>query len=354
MTGVCAVSGGQELTAAWLTGALAPHLSGGRVTAAVAEPVGTGQVSDTFRLALTYDRDLDLPPTMIAKVPAADQASRNAARTVRTYEIEAGFYGTIAPDLAVSLPTCYFVAYEPEHDDYVVLLEDLAPAVPGDQLAGLDPRQAADAIEELVTLHAAGWDDPALAALPWLNRNSADAAAFSASLLAALYEGFRERYADRLTPEVFKVIEDFLPGLGAYLTPPEGPRTLVHGDFRADNLLFGGARPVVLDWQTCGYGPALADLAYFLGSSLPTPSRREHERALVRQYHSSLTAHGVDMTWAECWDGYRDHAYAGIVMSVGAAMLVERTERGDDMFCTMTARHTQHVLDLRKSADGVG
>ena len=66
---------------------------------------------------------------MIAKVPAADPASRNAARAFRTYEIEASFYDQVAPAPAglrwrpaTSPPTT------PEPDEYVVLLEDLAPA----------------------------------------------------------------------------------------------------------------------------------------------------------------------------------------------------------------------------------
>ena len=51
----------------------------------------------------------------------------------------------------------------------------------------------------------------------------------------------------------------------------------MHGDFRADNLLFGPARPVVLDWQTASFGAGTGDLAYFLGSSLLVPLRQEHE-----------------------------------------------------------------------------
>ena len=37
-------------------------------------------------------------------------------------------------------------------------------------------------------------------------------------------------------------------------------------------------------------------------------------------------------------------------MAVGAAMLVERTVRGDEMFCTMTDRHARHALELDSAA----
>ncbi|WP_157963848.1 phosphotransferase [Actinocorallia populi] len=334
------------LTADWLTEALAPRLAGVKVTGVEAAPVGTGQVSDTFRLTLAYDRPADLPATLIAKVPALDPASRAAARAIRTYEIEAGFYTHLATGLAAAVPVCHFSAHEAENDDYTVLLEDLAPARPGDQLAGITVEEAAAAADELALLHAAGWDSPDLAALPWLNRHDTASAEFTAAMITGLYEGFRERYADRLSAEVLTLLEDFVPRLGAYLTPGSGPSTLVHGDFRADNLLFGRPRPVILDWQTCAYGSPLSDLAYLLGSSLPVETRRAHERTLVRRYHAALTSSGVPLGWDDCWTSYREHVFHGIAMAVGASMLVERTDRGDEMFCTMTTRHAHHALDL--------
>ncbi|MEU8799403.1 phosphotransferase [Spirillospora sp. NPDC048819] len=335
------VSGAGDLTASWVSDAL-----GTEVTAVRTEPVGTGQVSDSLRLFLTYAGPAGLPPTMVAKVPAADPSSRAAARAIRTYEVESSFYAEIAGRLDAGIPACYFAAYDPEPDEYAVLLEDLAPAVPGDQLAGITPEDAAAAIDEMAALHAAGWDDPELAALPWLNRHDADSAAFTAAMVTGLYDGFKERYAADLDPGVIALIEDFLPSIGAYLADREGPSTLFHGDFRADNLLFGGPRAAVLDWQTCAYGPGPADLAYFLGSSLPTETRRTRERALVERYHKALTARGVTLAWDDCWDAYRRHAFHGIVMSIGASMIVERTDRGDEMFRTMTTRHARHARDL--------
>ncbi|TQM70910.1 phosphotransferase family enzyme [Actinomadura hallensis] len=239
-----------------------------------------------------------------------------------------------------------FSAYDPDEDEYTVLLEDLAPALPGDQLAVVAPEDAAAAIDEMAALHAAGWDDPGLAALPWLNRHDAESAAFTAAMVTGLYDGFKERYGADLDPDVLGLIEDFLPSLGAYLAGREGPSTLFHGDFRADDLLFGGPRAAVLDLQTCAYGPGAADLAYFLGSSLPVEVRRDCERTLVERYHQAPTSRGVTLTWDDCWDAYRRHAFHGIVMSIGASMLVERTPRGDEMFRTMTTRHAHHARDL--------
>ena len=62
---------------------------------------------------------------------------------------------------------------------------------------------------------------------------------------------------------------------------------LVHGDYRLDNMLFGesGAdRPLtVVDWQTVTWGPAMTDVAYFLGCALPDDVRRDNYDALLRR-----------------------------------------------------------------------
>ncbi len=50
----------------------------------------------------------------------------------------------------------------------------------------------------------------------------------------------------------------------------------------------------VVDWQTVSWGPALTDLAYFLGCALPTEDRRAHYDALLRAYHEALGPGGAD------------------------------------------------------------
>jgi hypothetical protein len=346
MTG--AISGGDGLSTSFLTGALAAHLDGARVTAVRAEPVGTGQVSDSFRLHLDYDRPVTLPPTLIAKVPAADPASRGAARAFRTYEIEACFYAQVAPRLpGVSLAACYYSAYDSEPDEYVVLLADLAPALPGDQLTGLTAAEAALAVDELAALHAAGWESDFLAGLGWLNRSGPEASALMTAVVQQLYPGFADRYASCLEPGTLSLLAEFVPRVSSYVAVRDEPRTIVHGDFRADNLLFGGPRPVVLDWQTASYGSAAGDLSYFLASSLPVAVRRSGEEMLVRRYHAGLTGAGISLSWPDCWDGYRRSAFGGIVMDIIAAMVVQRTPRGDEMFAAMANRHAWHARDLR-------
>src|SRR6185312_62774 len=43
--------------------------------------------------------------------------------------------------------------------------------------------------------------------------------------------------------------------------------------------------------------------------------------------------------------GVRPQSFFGVMMAIVSSMLVERTQRGDQMFMTMLQRHCDHVLD---------
>jgi len=150
---------------------------------------------------------------------------------------------------------------------------------------------------------------------------------------------------------VLRAATELFAHLDAFVLADMEPSTIVHGDYRLDNLLFGPAAddvPIaVVDWQTCAHGPALGDVAYFIGAGLLASDRRAVEADLVGDYHAGLVRAGVDeYPWERCWTDYRRGTWSGLVMAIAASMLVERTDRGDQMFLTMAARHAQHAIDL--------
>ena len=66
----------------------------------------------------------------------------------------------------------------------------------------------------------------------------------------------------------------------------EAPATLLHGDLRLDNVVFGANECAFLDWQLVRCGPAAYDVAYFLSSAL-------HEDVtdvtpILQRYHEAL------------------------------------------------------------------
>jgi aminoglycoside/choline kinase family phosphotransferase len=343
----------ESLTPEWLTAALAAggHLGEARVVAAETTPVGTGQMCDSVRVSLTYDGATEAPRTLVAKQPAADPTSRATALAMRSYEKEVRFYQELAPTLEVRTPRVLHADIDVATAGFVLLMEDMAPATAGDQLAGCDAEAAALAVAELVKLHAPRWGDESLRAIDWLYNDPPDGREIMATMLPMLWDGFRQRYAADVLPHVSLAGDALFGGMRRYLGGSSSPATVVHGDYRLDNLLFSpppaSRLAGVVDWQTCALGPGVRDVAYFLGAGLDPAERARVEEGIVRDYHAGLEAAGVTgYAWDECWEEYRLGSFAGLLMAVGASMMVERTDRGDQMFLTMADRHARHALDL--------
>ena len=98
---------------------------------------------------------------------------------------------------------------------------------------------------------------------------------------------------------------------------PRGPQTVVHADFRLDNMLFtpGDPSPVVVDYQTIGWGSGAYDLAYFVGGSLEPEVRAADVDVLVTGYHEALGDHGVTgYTLDELRADYRRECFGGLLL----------------------------------------
>ncbi|GFG54919.1 phosphotransferase [Mycolicibacterium agri] len=332
-----------DLTAEWLTAAI----GAGTVERFTTERIGTGQMSECYRVTLSYADGPTGPTSVVLKVAASDPVSRQTGLALGLYEREVRFYSDIAPGLGGPVAPCYDAAFDGETGVFHLLLGDAGPAVVGDEIRGATVEQAMLAMAELGRLHGQLLGDTALADAAWLNRE----APLNQALITQLYAGFVERYGESIAPEHRQVCERLVAAFDDYLAQEaadERMHGLVHGDYRLDNMLFGqpGAdRPLtVVDWQTVTWGPAMTDVAYFLGCALADDVRRDNYTALLDAYHRALGPDAaVDI--ADVTEGVRRQAFFGVMMAIVSSMLVERTGRGDEMFMTMLRRHCQHVLD---------
>jgi len=332
-----------DLTAEWLTAVL----GAGTVTAFTTDRIGTGQMSECYRVGLTYAEDASGPSSVVLKVAAADPSSRQTGLAMGLYEREVRFYTDIAPGIDGPVAPCHHAAYDPATGAFDLLLGDAVPAVVGDEIRGATAEQARLALTQLGRVHGPLLGSPTLAGTEWLTRESP----LNQGLISALYAGFVDRYRDQVAPEHLEVCERLVAAFDAYLAQegaPDRPQGLVHGDYRLDNMLFGEAgadRPLtVVDWQTVTWGAALTDVAYFMGCALPAQARRDHYDELLAAYHSAL---GPDapLSLDDVREGTRRASFFGVVMSIVSPMLVARTDRGDAMFMAMIERHCQHVID---------
>lgn len=342
----------EAIDAGWLTQVLAAsgHLEGGAVIGVDRAPCGTGQLGDSYRFTLTYDPPASGPASLVGKFASADPTSREFGRSSGYYRTEIGFYERLAPRLPVSIPTAVHAALADNDTDFVLLMEDLAPARQVDQLAGCSADESARVLEQAATLHAASWRSGNLQQQNWL-RGPVSMFHQVTDNFAGVVRQFPELCGD-LVPDADLAEAARLIGHEDNWKAILGdPQCLWHSDLRADNVLFdaqGGSRPVVvLDWQGLGYGRGTVDLAYWLGTSMPVDERRAHERALVAHYHDALAGHGVTGYDAEsCWNDYRLHAIHGLQVGVFGLGAVKRSERGDRMWQNWIERCAAQVRDL--------
>ena len=265
----------EELTPEWLSSALAA--AGFTVPVVGAEPtrVGTGQMGTSYRVQLRWSdptaaRAQGAPATVVAKMAAGPRESRGIIS--EGYRNEVGFYTELADTLAVRIPQCFFATITDDNTCFTLLLEDLAPAVPGDQATGLTAAaRPSRRWCNLAGLHGPRWSDPTLLDVEWIGRQTAETAGFYADVLAGAIPTFLERFERWMAPEDPDTPWPPSPTTSAaWLTHP--PRTLhpLHGDYRPDNLMFPqhGTGVSAVDWQTLALGLPGRDVGYLLATSL--------------------------------------------------------------------------------------
>jgi hypothetical protein len=335
-----------EVTPEWTTAVLAQNGIAATVSRVTTEPVGNGQMGSCYRLFIGYDAG-DGPDRLIVKLPATDPASRAAGQL--GYRCETTFYRAVANRVHLDIPRCYFAAMNECGDGFTLVLEDLAPAQSGDQIAGCSVDQARAAAVNVAGLHAPTWNDPSLREFDWLIPDLAAYPDVAAAILVDATKQFLDRYA--VTRGTAATLHHFADRFVDWATGRPEPFAMLHSDYRLDNLLFAHSdapRPVVaVDWQVVTVGSPLRDVAFLVATGLSTASRRAGEKGIVEAYHRRLVALGVDGYGAEqCWEDYRYCLFQGTFITVLGAFVAQPTKRGDRMFTIMAERSSTAITDL--------
>src|SRR6202007_2727566 len=138
--------------------------------------------------------------TVVVKLAADNDSSRNTGVGMGAYLREVAFYQHLGGRLQ-GPPRCHLAEYDAAEGWFTLVLDDIAGAQQGDQVAGCDVHTARLVMGTLAAVHAA--------------------------------------HAD--------VCSRYVTVADAPAADVRAPMGLVHGDFRLDNLLFGaGAQCVVV------------------------------------------------------------------------------------------------------------
>ena len=285
------------------------------------------------------------------KLPVQDDAVKGGATL--GYLSEVAFYARVADKVAVPTPRCFYADIANEGADFALLLEDMSPAVQGDQIVGSTPEQARLAVTALAGLHGPSWCDPTLldlaeVAMPKPGDEPAITGLGDIARMAV------DMTLEKLDPHIDAADRETATAAMNVVTPwllAERDRySLMHGDYRLDNLLYDpqSTRVTVVDWQTMGVGLPARDLAYFTATSLQPELRAAIEEQLVDDYHRSLLDYGVtDYDRETCWRDYRlGMLQAPLITTLGCAF-ASSTERGNAMMVAMLQRGCQAIRELK-------
>lgn len=333
-----------DVTAEWLADAL-----GSPIESIEVQPIAAGEgfMGQLARVGLTSS-DPTTPWSVIVKLPTSDPGGRFIGEMMRVWEREHCFYRDIAPHMSIRVPTVYVNIAEPP----CLVLEDLAPAVVGDHVAGATLDQAERAVDVLARHHAEWFEHPLLASLEWMPGLDDPSVLTLKDTFAMGWPIFLERYSGDLPDRCLRWCERFVENIPEWITGHfNDPITMTHGDFRLDNLFFshdGGV--AVIDWQLSMRAPGQGDFVYFCANNLTTDMRRTHEVALLERYVDGLHTGGVPVD-AITVESVRQGYLEGLVfyaVSFGASLLTidPANERGAALFEALVLRTFTAVDDL--------
>lgn len=370
----------EELTASWFTSVLPQP---GTVTSVRIEDIGqdVGFIGEVYRCRLEWDPiGTDQPASVIVKVPTENDENFAVGDAIQCYEREITVYENLQSSLGLPMPAFYFGAMDPDPAPwlerpllflfeklplggtnwilkqflklsggskrrYVLVIEDIVGARPPTQAQGGSLEDALAALKVLAQFHATNWmKQDVVDAHKRLWPFDRARRAYQANYLRNL-EAFRQRYRDHLDQQMLTRLDDIQERSADLSTElVSEPWTLLHGDYRLDNVLFregpdgadGADELVVIDFQAVGHGRAGVDVAYFVTTALNVEHRAE-EDLLLRTYHDELVAGGVT-----------DYSYDDLVSDCSKAkeVFAHRIVGSADILDTEKTDGSEALLDV--------
>ena len=337
----------EEVTPAWLTQALTQSgvLKNNSVSAISPELIGeeTGFMGILARLKVEYEKpEKTAPATMVVKIPTQLKKNKMLAEAFMNFERENHCYSGFIDAYNMRTPACYFSDMDPGFSEkqldkfyhrygslpkgllllyfiyiglrnvrhnrrYILLLEDFGDFEYIDQRSGCSFEDAKLAMKGLGKGQASFWKSPQLDKF-WLRdhgKMSNMLNLFSEMGIKNIKKNFEGEFGQKEL-EVLDWLKNNAAKVDAYSL--NRPHTLMHADFRLDNMFFDRQKNEValVDWQTCCPGMGTKDAAYFMLHGGSQPFTAEQVGELVKIYYQALVENGVkDYSYEECLDDFK-------------------------------------------------
>lgn len=309
--------------------------------------VGIGVSSAVYRLRLQGE---SVPDTLVLKLQAFDEAAIFTSSILRMYEREVKFFDQLAELSPIRVPKGYGGEVSDDGAGYFLLMEDMGGHRIVDQNLGMDITDAEQCVDELAAWHATFWGK----ADQYVETGAAVSLAdevYPAVLPLVFGEGWEKVSASMdVHPAIADVAprwSDAMPGLLTNLST--SPTTVIHGDYRGDNIFFDAdGKVVLLDFQLTGLGSGSYDLSYFITQSLLPDVAADNEKRLFDRYVAGLHSHGVAASeTTRLWDDYRTGALFCLVYPMVASRGMDFSDqRQYDLIDNMNSRFARAVDEL--------
>ena len=351
----------------------------------IGEEAGFNGEVAIFKLEYS-DRRSRAPNSMVLKIPTALK-NRTLGQTMGLYEKEIRFYRDLASTISIRTPCHYYSALDVADDPdvvlerltglnklpmwliaflsiiaswvisftprrYALLIEDLSGYRLGDQAAGCSEEDTKHVLTAMAKLHGQFWRSEKLESMSWIAPVAATSKIIQMMFLQTVGK-FKSVNEDRLLERQVQLVE-WLNANGEALTEKLGEEsaTLLHGDFRLDNICFDDAKGEILlfDWQTMSKGPGGMDLAYFLSAALPLGTGAEKINELLNYYKEELGKAGVEISTARLRWQYEMGLLATLHRIIPAAhtgQLDLGSDRGPQMMHAWIDKTFDKVKDLQ-------
>ena len=289
------------------SGAIGPEHS---VTGLQLEPFaeGLGFLSVLHRATMTYDGDPPgAPATVIIKMITDLEVQRGIGEALQFYPRELRFYREVAPTAGFRSPVAHAAIMAEDSQEFILVMEDLSGIRQLDQAVGVNGSDALLAAETMARMHGAfAGQDLSDLETTFLPFNNPIYAVALPQVFGGGWETCKAQAADLLPPDVVAFGDRFAELVPWFMGRFSGG-TLVHADWRADNLMVDDStgEMVVIDFQIMGTGIPSYDLGYFMSQSMEPEVRAEYGQAVVDRYFESLAATGADFDNDDLIEAFR-------------------------------------------------
>ncbi len=303
---------------------------------------GVGLMSSIARGRLTLESGRE--ETVIVKCIARTDNSE-LSKGLNFYRNEVNFYLHLADETPIPIPRSLYADIDPVSQDFLLVLEDMGDETSGDQLVSCTQAQLNAAFRRAAELHGTFWGRTT--EFDWLYYQiDMKTMLFRRDMIfrpgvGPAIENFSEVFTGNRADLLQKITEQYLDLFQFALG---GEPTIVHGDYRTDNLFLveqdGEADIIAFDWQNTMGGNGTHDIAYFCSQSADAQLHEGAQQDALKLYHDTLLSYGVEnFSFDECVERYRYNLLITLITPIAiCGTLDQGNERGRQLGKTILER----------------